>query len=148
MDVPKTRKRVNAKNARILSTPAWHDSEAKYQKLIEHYANNGKLLRACEAAGIDHSSHWRRMRNDPVYRAAIEEAGQQSAQEVEDTVFGLALEGEQWAAMAILRRFRPEQYRAEHAAVEVTIDLGQRIQEGHQRVIEMRKAENDVNRAG
>lgn len=87
------------------------------------------------------------MQSDPVYRAAIEEAGQQSAQVVEDTVYDLAIQGEQWAAMAILRKFRPNDYR-DRPTVEVTIDLVQRIQEGHQRVIEMRKATGGLDRVG
>lgn len=147
MDIQKNPQGLNASNARILSTKARQGSEAKYRRLIEHYAKNGKLERACKAAGIEHSTHWRRMQSDPVYRAAIEEAGQQSAQVVEDTVYDLAVQGEQWAAMAILRKFRPNDYR-DRPAVEVTIDLAQRIQEGHQRVIEMRKAADEIERAG
>lgn len=89
------------------------------------------------------------MKSDPVYRAAVEEAGQQSAQVVEDTVYDLAIQGEQWAAMAILRKFRPEDYRDRAAVdVSVTVDLVQRIQEGHQRVIEMRNKTNDIDRVG
>ena len=58
----------------ILTGRANFDSEAKFRLLIEHYAKNGKLYRACEAAGIEHSTHWRRMQSDPAYRAAVEEA--------------------------------------------------------------------------
>lgn len=149
MDASKTRKRVNASNASVLSTKARQGSEAKYRLLIDHYAKNGKLERACKAAGIDHSTHWRRMQSDPKYREVVEEAGQQSAQVVEDTVYDLAVAGEQWAAMAILRKFRPGDYRDRSSIdVALTVDLVQRIQEGHQRVIEMRKATDVVDRVG
>jgi hypothetical protein len=51
--------------------------------------------------------------------------------------------------MAILRKFRPEDYRDRASVdVSVTVDLVQRIQEGHQRVIEMRNKTNDIDRVG
>lgn len=145
MDVSKN----NAHNATILSGRVRRGNDAKYRIVIDHYAKTGRLIRACEAAGIDYTAHWRRMRSDPKYREAVEEAGQQSAQAVEDTVYDLAVAGEQWAAMAILRKFRPDDYRDRGSVdVAVTIDLVQRIQQGHQRVIEMRKATDAVDRVG
>ena len=98
----------DASNASVTSTRVRVENESKYRLLIEQYAKTGRVRHACKIADIEYSSHWRRLQSDPKYRAVFVEAGQESAQEVEDTVYRLAVEGEQWAAMAILRKFRPE----------------------------------------
>ena len=46
-----------------------------------------------------------------VYRAAFEETEQQAAQRQEDNVCDMADEGDLQAALALLRRFRPQHYR-------------------------------------
>ena len=132
MDVPK----ANAHNARFLSGRVRRGNEAKYQIVIDHYAKTGKLIRACKTAGIDYTAHWRRMQSDPKYRAAIEEAEQQVAQEVEDSVYGMAVDGESWAALALLRRFRPQHYR-ERASVEVSgsLDLVDKLSQARARMV-------------
>jgi hypothetical protein len=139
MDLQKTKRPVNANKATILSNRAYRGTEAKLRMVVEHYAKNGRLVRACNAAGIDHATHYRRMQSDPTYRAAVEEAEQQVAQEVEDSVYDMAIGGEIQAAALLLKRFRPELYR-ERASLEVSgsIDLGDRLREARNRVITLR----------
>ena len=141
MDVPK----ANAHSARFLSGRVRRGNEAKYQIVIDHYAKTGRLIRACETAGIDYTAHWRRMQSDPKYRAAIEEAEQSVAQEVEDSVYDMAIAGEGWAATLLLRRFRPQHYR-ERAAVEISVDLVDRMKAADERLVIHANADPDADR--
>ena len=135
MDIEETHSPVKAKKANVLSNPAYRGTEAKFRVLIAHYAKHGRLLRACEAAGIDHSTHYRRVQSDANYRAAVEEAEQQVAQTLEDRVYDMAEDGELQAAQVLLRRFRPQHYR-ERASLEVSgsIDLVERMKAADQRL--------------
>jgi hypothetical protein len=136
MDIPETQNGVIAKKAQVLGNPAYRGTEAKMRRMLKHYIQNGRLLQACEAAGINHSVHYRRMQSDPVYRAAVEEAEQAAAQRLEDKVYQWAEEGELQAAVILLKRFRPELYR-ERASIDVTanISISDMLTEARARVI-------------
>lgn len=135
MDFQETHDPIKAKKAKLLTNPAYRGTEAKFRVLIAHYAKHGRLMRACEAAGIDHSTHYRRLQSDPTYRAAVEEAEQQVAQHLEDGVYKMAVDGELQAAVVLLKRFRPQHYR-ERASLEVSgsIDLVERMKAADQRL--------------
>jgi tRNA A37 N6-isopentenylltransferase MiaA len=135
MDIQETHSPVNEKKAKLLSTSAHKRTEAKLRVFLENYAKTGRVLRACEAAGIDHNTHYRKLQADPTYRAAVEEAEQQVAQQIEDRVYDMAMDGELQAALALLKRFRPNLYR-ERASLEVSgsIDLVERMKAADQRL--------------
>jgi hypothetical protein len=139
MDTQETHGLTDAKEAKLLTTPSNKKTEAKLRLLLEHYAKHGRLLRACEAAGIDHATHYRKLQSEPNYRAAVETVEQQAAQQLEDRVYDMAMEGELQAALVLLRRFRPNLYR-ERTSLEVsgTINLAQ-ILEAEQRVVRMKE---------
>ncbi len=139
MDIQETHGPVNEKKEKLLSTPAHKRTDAKLRVFLENYAKTGRLLRACEAAGINHNTHYRKLQAEPTYRAAVEEAEQQVAQQIEDRVYDMAMGGELQAALSLLKRFRPNLYR-ERASLEVsgTINLAQ-ILEAEQRVVRMKE---------
>lgn len=102
--------RVN-KDKPILSQPAYAGIEARMRNFLETYSKTGRLIRACEKAGIAFRTHYRKLESDPVYRGAFEEAEQQAAQHIEDKVYDMAMDDELQAAVVLLRRFRPHHYR-------------------------------------
>lgn len=120
----------------VIGNPAYKNTEARLRAVLEHYAQHGRVLPACKAAGIDFSVHYRRVQNDPVYRAAFEEAEQAAAQHLEDKVYDWAEDGELQAALILLKRFRPQQYR-ERSSIDVnaTISVADMLTEARSRVI-------------
>ena len=88
------------------------------------------------------------MQNDPIYRAAFEEAEQAAAQRQEDNVCDMADEGDLQAALALLRRFRPQHYR-ERASVDVSgsIDLVTALTQARNRMVVI-DADPDTRKAG
>lgn len=118
------------------------------RRMLKHYVQNGRLLQACEAAGINHTVHYRRMQSDPVYRAAVEEAEQAVAQRQEDNVCELADAGDLQAALVLLKRFRPQHYR-ERASVDVSgsIDLVTALIQARSRMVVI-DADPDTREAG
>jgi DNA-binding response OmpR family regulator len=90
-------------------------------------------------AGISFVVHYRRLQSDPQYRTTFEEVEQTVAQGLEDRVHELATAGDLQAALALLRRFRPELYR-DRASLEVSgsLDLVDRLREARNRVITLR----------
>jgi hypothetical protein len=87
-------------------------------------------------AKISFVVHYRRLQSDPTYRAAFEEAEQQAAQQLEDAVYDYAVDGDVQAALALLKRFRPELYR-ERASIDITgeITIRDALNEARARVI-------------
>lgn len=148
MDIQKTDNPVDEKEEKLLTARANKKTEAKLRVLLEHYARTGRLLQACEAAGVDHNTHYRRLQSDANYRAAVEAAEQQAAQQLEDRVYDMAIDGELQAAVVLLRRFRPNLYR-ERASLEVsgTIDLVQRMSTAIERARSISRNEI-IERAG
>lgn len=136
MDVQETRREVKGKEEKFLSNPSNRTTEAKLRVFIKQYAQHGRVLRACEIAGIAHNVHYRRLQTDAGYRAAVEEAEQAAAQQLEDRVYEMAVEGELQAALALLRRFRPNLYR-DRSSIEVSgsLDLVDRLTQARNRVI-------------
>ena len=102
---------------------------------MEAYAKTGHLMRACKAAGIHHTTHYRKLKSVPAYREAFEECIQQAGQLLEDKAFELALGGDSHLLLPMLRRFRPE-YR-ERAAMELTgsLDLVDKLAQARERMI-------------
>lgn len=111
-------------------------TEARLQVFLDHYSKHGRMMQACEAAGINFKTHYRHLQSDPDYRLAVEEAEQQCAQYVEDRVYDMAMDNDLQASLVILRRFRPGLYR-ERASVEVSgsVDLVERLVQARNRVI-------------
>lgn len=111
---------------------------------LDYYAKTGHLARSCEAAGIHHKTHYRKLKSDPAYREAFEECIHQAGQLLEDRAFELALEGDTHILLPMLRRFRPE-YR-ERAAMEVngSIDLVDKLAQARERMIPL-DADTDSN---
>jgi len=132
----------------LISKPAHRGTEAKLRVMLELYGKTGRIIRSCEMAGIGWNVHFRRMQSDPVYRAAFEEAEQQAAQRLEDKVYEFAEAGDAAAAIALLKRFRPTQYR-EHTSIEHSgsIDLVARMKAADQRLIALR-SKNDGTGTG
>jgi hypothetical protein len=135
MDIQETHGPIEVKKDKILSKPANRGTEAKLRVFLEAYGKTGRILRACEMAEISFVVHYRRLQSDPVYRTAFEEAEQQAAQQLEDKVYDYAVDGELQAALALLKRFRPNLYR-ERASLEVSgsIDLVERMKAADQRL--------------
>lgn len=129
MDVQETAPRL-AKIAQLSE-----DTPIRVRIFLETYAKSGHLMRACEAAGIHHTTHYRKLKSDPAYREAFEECIQAAGQLLEDRAFELALEGDTHILLPMLRRFRPE-YR-ERSAMEVTgsIDLADKLSQARERMI-------------
>ena len=140
---------LKAKKAkRVISNPAYKNTEERLRVVVEEYAKHGRVVRACETAGIHFTVHYRRVQNDPVYRAAVEEAEQAAAQRLEDQVYDWAEEGDLQAALALLKRFRPQHYR-ERASVDVSgsIDLVTALTQARSRMVVI-DADPDTRKAG
>ena len=136
MDVQKTQRPVNPKNPKIIGTKAYKNTEAKLRIFLEEYAKHGRLLRACKTAGLDFSIHYDRLKTDAIYREAFEVAEQRAAQDVEDRVYGWAMDDDLQAAVVLLKRFRPQLYR-ERISAEITgdITISDMLIEARQRLI-------------
>lgn len=150
MDVPETNgqvERVN-KGKQILTQPAYAGIEARMRRFIETYAQTGRLLRACETAGISFRTHYRKLESDPAYQAAFEEAEQAAAQRQEDNVTAMADDGDLQAAVVLLKRFRPALYR-ERSSVEISgsIDLVTALAQARSRMVAI-DADEDTRKAG
>lgn len=145
MGVSKTRKAVKAKKAKLVSTPCYRGTEARLRVFLEHYGKHGRVMRACEASGIDHATHYRKLQIDPEYRARVEEAEQSAAQQLEDKVYDMAMEDELQAAVVLLKRFRPQLYR-ERASLDVSgsLDLVTALSDARNRMIAI---DADVSKA-
>lgn len=139
---------VKGKKDRIISLPAYKGTEAKLRRFLENYGKTGRILPSCKAAGVSFVVHYRRLQNDPVYRAAFEETEQQAAQRQEDNVCEMADEGDLQAALALLRRFRPQHYR-ERASVDISgsIDLVTALIQARSRMVVI-DADPDTRKAG
>lgn len=62
-------------------------------RVIENFRDSGRIDLACEAAGVDRSSHYEWLKGDPVYKAAFEEAEKQAADMLEAEAWRRAREG-------------------------------------------------------
>ena len=133
MDVQKDS--ADEKNEKLLTDGI----PAKMRAFLIAYAKTGRLLRACSIAKINFNTHYRRLNDNPAYREAFEETVQHAAQTLEDTAYSLALKGDGHLLLALLRRFRPNEYR-DRASLDVsgTINLAQ-ILEAEQRVVRMKE---------
>lgn len=138
MDVSQTGTTLNSetKETAITSPDARRSIQGRLHAFIENYAQCGRVHEACRAAGINHNTHYRKLQSDPEYRAAVERAEQSVAQQVEDKVFDLAMDGELQAAIVLLKRFRPQLYR-ERASLDVSgeIDLVTALSNARNRMI-------------
>lgn len=137
MDIQETDGPVRSeKKESVVSSQARRSIQGRLRAFIENYAQCGRVIPACKAAGINHNTHYRKLQTDPEYRAAVERAEQEVAQQIEDKVFDMAMGGELQAALALLKRFRPNLYR-ERSSVEVSgsVDLVDRLTQARNRVI-------------
>ena len=140
---------MKAKKAKsVIGNPSYKNTEERLRVVVEEHARHGRVVRACETAGIDFTVHYRRLQKDAVYRAAIEEAEQAAAQRLEDKVYDWAEEGELQAALVLLKRFRPNLYR-ERASVDVSgsIDLVTALTQARNRMVVI-DADPDTRKAG
>src|SRR5262245_11506215 len=138
MDVQENNKSVERKDRKLVSSPTNKATEGKLKVFLEHYIKNGRIIKACEAAGMAFDTHYRLLRTDADYRAAFEEAEQGAAQQIEDALFSKAVEGDVQAAQILLKRFRPDAYRERVSAdITVTLDLAQRLTTARARLLEM-----------
>lgn len=150
---------------------------AGYRAFLEHYSGFPSVRAAAKACGIDRSSHTKWMRTDPNYRAAFADVQEEAAQACEDEAVRRAIEGvsrpvlykgkpvrtgrgrssrilyeteySDQLLVLLLKRFRPALYR-EQSSVEVSgsIDIVERLQEGRQRVQELRRREQEQQKTG
>jgi len=136
---------TNGKDEKILSTPVNRSTPARMRFFLDAYSKTGRLLQACEAAGINHNLHYRKMQSDPTYRAAFEAAQQRVGQLLEDTAMERALAGDNQLLIVLLKRFRPEQYRERIVAeISGTIHLAERLKAAEERMKIFRQQENAV----
>ena len=131
----------------ILSKPAYRSTPARLRVFLEAYAKTGRVNRACEAAGIAHKTHYRRLECDPVYRRAFEQAAEQVGQMLEDAAVDRALNGDSHLLLALLKRFRPDAYR-ERVSADISISLVDRMTAAVERVRMLRRHDDSIERAG
>jgi hypothetical protein len=55
----------------ILSTPSNYHTAARLRVFLDSYARTGHVRLSCLAAGIAFKTHYRKLKSDPVYRAAF-----------------------------------------------------------------------------
>jgi hypothetical protein len=132
---------------------------------LEAYERTGRVSEAAAIAGTGRRTHYNKLKSDPVYRKAFEEAEERAAQTLEDEAVRRAVTGVRRPVMyegkpvklgrrtlyvttysdvlllALLKRFRPAFYR-DHVVSEHTapIDLAERLQDARRRLAEMRAA--------
>jgi len=125
---------------------AYRGTEDKLRTVLETYAKPGCMNAGIKAAGIPPATHYRRLEQDEVYRQALEDVERTVSQEVEDTVYQMAVEDRDLGACTLLlRRFRPQHYRDRGGDVQinVSIEISERLESARQRLIEIQRADSD-----
>jgi hypothetical protein len=78
---------------KILSAPANRRTAGRMRVFLEAYERTGRVNEAARIAGITARTHYRKLKGDPTYRAAFEEAETQTAQALEDEAIRRAMVG-------------------------------------------------------
>lgn len=130
------------------------------KKFLESYAANGSVKDACKYAGVSREAHYKNLRNNPVYAAAVQETEEKVAQLLEDLAVERVRDGVRTLVLfqgepvkvkgelvyevdynvqlhqLLLKRFRPQQYR-ERASLDVSgeIDLVTALSDARNRMI-------------
>lgn len=126
----------------IGSVRAQRGTEEKLRIVLETYMKTGRLNFACDMAGIPRSTHYDRVKIDPVYAAAVETAERVVSQEIEDKVYECAIAGDMTAATLLLKRFRPELYRERISTdTTITVNLVDRMTAANERLLMLRRGD-------
>ena len=144
--------------------PARMPSWAK--RFLQSYAANGDVKAACKYAGVSREAHYKNLRGNPVYRAAVQQTEEEVAQMLEDLAVERVRDGVRQLVLfqgepvivdgerlyeveyntqlhlALLKRFKPEAYR-ERTEVSGTIDLVDRLTQARARLIALNRERND-----
>jgi len=156
----------------ILSRPAHQKTLGRMQKFVDAYRQTGVIRTAAEMARISARTHYRKLREDPVYRVAFEQAEEEVGGLLEDLAVERVREGNRRLVLyqgqpvtvngeflyeveydhhlhhVLLKRFKRELYKErveQQISGEITIVA--RIGAARKRVLEMnRSAQNpDAN---
>ena len=68
-------------------------SQRKREKVIKEFCKVGRVDLACAAAGVDRTTHYWWMKNDPEYRKSFEEAREEACGLLEDEAVRRAYKG-------------------------------------------------------
>ena len=141
----------------------------KKRAFLQAFGVTANVKWAAEAAKIDRQEHWRWLKVDQAYKEAFETVEDEVAQALENEAIRRAYEGikrpvlykgtpvkvgrrilyqhefSDTLLLALLKRFRPAQYR-EHIAAEVSgsINLVERLTAANARLIAMRRDDDDT----
>jgi hypothetical protein len=147
-------------NGEFLSQPARKATVAKLRRFLDAYTETGYVNQSCETAGIARTTHYHKLKTDPAYQRAFEEAQEQVGQMLEDLAVQRVRDGNRRLVLyqgepvtvngellyeveydshlhhILLKRFKREEYR-ERASVDVTADvsLADRLTEARARMI-------------
>jgi hypothetical protein len=104
---------TNDKQNSILSTPCNKTTPARLRVFLDVYTRTAHVRLACQAAGINHKTHYRHLATDPLYRLAVEQAELR----IDRVMFGL------------IKRFRRERRRERVLAeVAASVNLLERME--------------------
>jgi hypothetical protein len=93
----------------ILSRPTYRKTPARLRAFLEAYVQTGRVYRACEVAGLAPQTHYRKLKDDPVYRRAFESAVKQRiAQRLE--AYECAPAWDRRALLLLLKRLKLDKY--------------------------------------
>ena len=172
-DSPDSSNQTNqTENREITSQPVRKGTVAKLRRFIQAYAESGCVNHSCEVAGIGRATHYHKLKSDPAYQRAFEEAQEQVGQMLEDLAVERVREGNRRLVLfqgrpvtvdgqylyevecdthlhhVLLKRFKREAYKERvEQQISGEITIVERIGAARKRVLEMnRSAQNpDAN---
>jgi hypothetical protein len=95
----------SASRARARRTVRWHAT------FIQALRKSPNITAACHAAGVNRTTAYRHREDDESFAAKWDEALDQSVDEVEETAFRIAKEGDNQMIQFVLKAHRPAIYR-------------------------------------
>ena len=142
-----------------LSRPARKKTTDSVQLFLAAYPTTGSITAAARIAGIARSMHYERLAQDPAYQQAWARAKEELCYTIEGELFRRAVHGERepifyrgkkvatitrrsdsWL-MFVARGAMRSKY-GEHLLAEVSVNIAERLQQAHRRLIEMRRPED------
>lgn len=84
-------------------------TRVRQQQFLRHFSRLGAVAPACAKTGIDRTTIYRWLRDDPSFAAGFQDAAQEAVEWARGALFELASKHQHLGAiMAILRRFDPD----------------------------------------
>jgi hypothetical protein len=100
---------------------------------------DGNISKAAKAAGIERKTHYRALEQDPHYREAFNQVQRHIGEDLEACAIQQAKEGNAQIMGMLLKRFLADEYARVSTDISITVNLEERIEAGHRRVIEMQQ---------